>query len=188
MWFLWLPRLEKTPEELKCESMSQLYAWGHSSLCSEAFDELIWENVKWRGMTAFQFRLTIAFVQVLQVRTNPVVSSRVLESSRLPWKPAIHLCSLRIQTYVSLFITTSMEWVTCVSAGVHCTCQGPIFTEKRQSFINHEKAAVIYSSLPIKFKWLLHGLPTLGLSENRAFCKCAHAYCILCAEKSGTSM
>lgn len=151
MWFLWLSRLEKTPEELKCESMSQLYAWGHSSLCSEAFDELIWENVKWRGMTAFQLRFTNASVQVLQVRTNPVVSSRVLESSRLPWKPTIHLSPFRIQTYVSLFIIILMEWVSCVSTCVHCMCSGPIFTEKSQAFMNHEKSQEKQSSFTVVY-------------------------------------
>lgn len=83
MWFLLLRRLEKTPEKLKCESMPQLYAWGRSVLCSKALDKLIGENVKWQGMTAFQFRFTNVPVQDSQVKTKPVVSSRVLASSRL---------------------------------------------------------------------------------------------------------
>lgn len=188
MWFLWLVRLEKTREELKCESMSQLYALGHSSLCSEAFDELIWENVKWRGTTAFQFRFTNASVQVLQVRANPVVPSRVLESSRLLWKPTIHLSPMRIQMYVSLFQITLMR------VGNLCVCMCPLYAlfHREKSVIYKpwkitRKAVVVYSSLPIKFKWLLHGLPTLGLSED-TFYKCAPMYCILCAEKCGTSV
>lgn len=56
-----------TGKELTCESTSQLYVQGASSLCSKALNELTLENVEWQCVTASQFRFTCTSVGDLQV-------------------------------------------------------------------------------------------------------------------------
>lgn len=109
MWSLWLPRLEKTAEELKCESTSQIYVWGASSLCSKALDELIWENVKWQSVTASQFRFTHAYVGDLQVWTNSFVSKRVLEFMLAIKAHDPFISAEDIYMYFNMYITSLQD-------------------------------------------------------------------------------